>query len=169
MLGICGGLQMFGHAIDDAEGIDGRKGWNVKALGVLDVHTTMHPLKISEQVEVRAKTSFGQFELKGYEMHHGRTSIGPEASEHVDAPKPLRPLLSSDPSGRVWGSYMHAILDNDKFRRALFAKVAQDRGRSYRPGAFDMGAERERDMQRWASHLEKHLRLDRIKGFPKAR
>jgi adenosylcobyric acid synthase len=168
MLGICGGLQMFGREIFDEDGIDGRKGWRVPGLGVLDALTTMHPRKISEQTHLVARTPFGQFELKGYEMHHGRTRLGIAAHESALKPLAERPLMASDPSGRVWGTYLHAVLDNDAFRCAFLSSVAKDRSRRYATPARNVNDEKEAALTRWTAHVEKHLRLDLIKGFPKA-
>jgi len=166
-LGICGGLQMFGKEIFDEDGIDGRKGWRVKGIGILDAWTTMHPVKISEQTEVRAKTPFGQFELKGYEMHHGRTHLGTAAHETLLKALPERPLMSSDPSFKVWGTYLHAVLDNDAFRNAFLKRVAKDRGRRYLPQGRNIADEKEAELNRWTRHVEKFLNLDLIQGFPK--
>jgi adenosylcobyric acid synthase len=167
VFGICGGLQMLGNDIDDALGIDGRKGWKVRGLGLLDSATTMHPRKISEQCRARALTPFGSFDLEGYEMHHGRTTLGPGARETLARPLAERPLMASNDNGRIWGTYMHAVLDNDAFRRALLRRVARDRGRSYSAKLRSVAAEKEAALSRWAAHVDAHLRLDLIPGFPK--
>jgi adenosylcobyric acid synthase len=166
ILGICGGLQMLGGGIDDALGIDGVKGAKAKGIGLLDAETTMHPRKISEQSTVSSTSSLGSFELTGFEIHHGRTILGSGAKDHVDNPMRERPLLASDPSGRIWGSYMHGLLDNDAFRRAFLRRVASSRRRRYAASLRNTADEREAMLDRWSAHVQRHLRLDWIPGFP---
>jgi adenosylcobyric acid synthase len=167
MLGVCGGLQMLGREIEDGPGIDGKKGLRVPGLGLLDLYTDMHPLKISEAMQARAETPFGSFDLKGFEMHHGRSRLGSEAREYLRKPMALRPLMTGGPSGKVWASYLHGLFDNDKFREKFLSAVAKSRGRRYRASARIYQDRREAQLKRWANHVERHIDLRMIPGFPK--
>ena len=50
VLGLCGGFQMLGAGIEDAEGVDGQTG-HATGLGLLDVHTEMSGSKAVHPVE----------------------------------------------------------------------------------------------------------------------
>ncbi len=169
MLGICGGLQMLGRSIDDAAGVDGpRSPRRVAGLGLLDLSTSMHPEKITAQAQAAVKTPLGSFKLKGYEIHHGRSRLGPGAQECAAGALPGRPMLAAAPGGRVYASYLHGLLHNQDFRLSLLKAVASSRRRGYQPRPPKPGA-REALLDRWAAHMEKHLELSRIPGFPPRR
>jgi adenosylcobyric acid synthase len=107
--------------------------------------------------------------LKGYEIHHGRTRHQAGAVECALDPLFERPLLTSDVTGRIWGSYLHGLLDNDAFRRGLLSRIAKERRRSYRPEAKGYQSRREAALDRWAAHVERHVHLSLIPGFPAKR
>ena len=71
VLGICGGFQMLGEAIDDPDGIEGEIR-SARALGLLEHTTVLTNSKVLEQVEGRF--SFSDTPVRGYEIHAGRTS-----------------------------------------------------------------------------------------------
>jgi adenosylcobyric acid synthase len=165
-LGICGGLQMLGRSLSDATGVDGRKGAQVEGLGLLDAQTWMDPRKITSQTKALAQGPFGKLKLSGYEIHHGRTSLGSQTRDFVGSPLPERPLLAGRTGGRVWGSYLHGIFDEGGFKAALLRRVARSRGKRYAAPKAS-ASDPEAQLQRWAAHVKKHLRLDWIQGFPK--
>ncbi|WP_428525304.1 cobyric acid synthase [Roseibium sp.] len=118
VLGICGGYQMLGKTISDPDGIEGPAG-TVEGLGLLDVETVLTPDK--SLVEAEGKHLASGANVKGYEIHIGRTS-GPDCARpylHIrDAggtPK-LDGAQSSD--GRIAGTYLHGLFTDDEFRKA---------------------------------------------------
>lgn len=158
VLGICGGLQMLGREIRDPQGVDsGRKGSRQAGLGLLDLRTQMRPQKLLAQRREMAWTRLGRLELSGDEIHQGRSQVGPAC--RVEAGTRLAPLLCSDARGQVWGTYLHGLLDGPAFRNAFFKALARARGKAWRADTFDLGQQRERDLRRWAAHLEAHLDL----------
>jgi adenosylcobyric acid synthase len=127
VVGICGGYQMLGRWVRDPHGVESLRG-EVRGLGLLDAETIMEREKVTAQAEAVAMDGalpwFSWSEpLRGYEIHMGRTVVGPEAAplfrvrrrggqdDHEDGAR------SGD--GRVLGTYLHGIFDNDAFRRAL--------------------------------------------------
>ncbi len=158
VLGLCGGYQMLGRTIADADGIEGEAG-TVDGLGLLDVDTVLGGDKATVSVSGTHHAS-GEA-VSGYEIHLGRTT-GP------DCRRPLLDLegradgaLSAD--GRVAGSYVHGIFAADRFRRAWLAGLGIS--------ATDLSYEGkvEETLDALAEHLEAHVDIDRllaIAGLP---
>ncbi len=167
VLGICGGFQMLGTELSDRDGVDGKAVRSMRGLGLLDAKTRMASLKITTQTRTRVRSSLGDFALIGYEIHHGRTSLGDPSSECALDSRPLSPLLVQQPGGRIWGSYLHGILDNDGFRRAFLKKMAHSRKKNYVSTRGTRATERESEILRWTAHVSKHLQLASIPGFPR--
>jgi adenosylcobyric acid synthase len=167
ILGICGGLQMLGNTISDASGVDGVKRARVTGLGLLPSLTRMEAQKITAQSACVVETKFGKFELSGYEIHHGRTHLQPGSVECAQKAFPDRPMLAQNQGGRIWGSYLHGLLDNDAFRHAFLRRVASAAGKRYASHQKAGVSGQDKEIQRFAGHVAKHLRLDLIKGFPR--
>ena len=77
VLGICGGYQMMGRRIVDE--VESGRG-EVPGLGWLDVETTF----AADKVTRRRRGRSGGEEVHGYEIHHGRTSLGPRATPWLE-------------------------------------------------------------------------------------
>ncbi|MDR1396066.1 MAG: cobyric acid synthase, partial [Deltaproteobacteria bacterium] len=87
ILGLCGGYQMLGQAIDDPLGLESEPG-STPGLGFLDVRTVLEPEKQLVNAEAVLHLD-GQPLIRGYEIHAGATS----------GPGLARPLLT-----RIGGS-----------------------------------------------------------------
>lgn len=158
VLGICGGLQMLGRDLSDAQGVDsGRKGSRLTGLGLLNLSTRMGRRKVLRNRSLSAKTRLGRLALSGYEVHHGRSLAGPGV--RIEAGSAADPLLLSDARGRVWASYLHGLLDGEGFRDAFLSALARSRGKDWRSRGRSLDRAREQDLQRWAAHMAKHLDL----------
>lgn len=158
-LGICGGFQMLGQELADPSGVDGgRRGALEQGFGWLAARTRMAPLKVLALRRLRARTSLGVLPLEGYEIHHGRTRLGPGL--RLEAGTEREPLLVSAAHGEVWGTYLHGILDAPEFRNAFLARLARARGKA-RLGAagVSQNQRREESLRRWTAHIVRHLDL----------
>ncbi len=152
VLGICGGYQMLGKRIGDADGIEGAAG-DVPGLGLLDVETELTAGKTLTEVAGTEPAS-GE-PVAGYEMHMGRTT-GPDTG---------RPMLDLDTGpdgaisadGRVRGCYVHGLFAKDRFRHAFLSRLKDRR-------ASGLAYEEELDqvLDGLADHLEAHLKVERI-------
>ena len=152
VLGICGGYQMLGCQIDDA--VESPTPVATAGLGLLPVRTTFAPDKITRRV---AGTALDE-PVYGYEIHHGRTDpVGPWVD--LDA----GPEGSCAADGRVMGTSVHGLFENDAFRRAFLRKVAHRAGLHWDPGPPISFAEaRTRQYDRLADALEVHLDMPTI-------
>lgn len=175
-LGICGGFQMLGRSLNDPHGVDSGSGSAVgkgtakarergrvtgtgpRPLGWLDAHTTMAVHKVLRLRRLTAHSSLGTFALEGYEIHHGRTRLG--KGLRLEAGDVDSPLLVRSNDGKVWGSYLHGLLDLPGFREAFLARLARARRKVWGGGENEtQGLRRERSLRRWAAHLHRHLDL----------
>jgi adenosylcobyric acid synthase len=144
-LGICGGYQMLGREIhDDVESGAGR----VDGLGLLPV-----------RVEFAGEKTLGRptghaygHPVTAYEIHHGvATADGGE------------PFLDGCRVGDVWGTTWHGALENDAFRRAFLADVAERAGRDFTPAPdTDFARLREDRLDALGDLVEHHLDTDAL-------
>jgi adenosylcobyric acid synthase len=135
VLGICGGYQMLGEKIDDP--VESGAGV-VKGLGWLPVRTEFAADKVVRRVGAT-----------GYEIHHGRV-VG-------DA--------DTSPDGRVRGTSVHGLLEDDGERTALLTAVAARRGKRFVPAGVSFAAARGARFDALADAVEAHLdgaALDRL-------
>ncbi|MGA7742854.1 MAG: cobyric acid synthase [Polyangia bacterium] len=110
VVGICGGMQMLGHAIHDPLALEGG---DLDGLGLLDVATV---LAAEKAVALRQTRWLDGGEVHGYEIHHGRTTPGPRA----------QPLLADDlgwQQENVWGTYLHGLFENTAFRQSFLRRL----------------------------------------------
>jgi adenosylcobyric acid synthase len=105
IVGVCGGMQLLGRRIEDRLGLEGG---DMDGLGLLDVTTTLGADKTTRQVEV----PWGGGSLRGYEIHHGRTTAGPLARE-------ILPDGLGWEQGAVRGVYVHGMFEDTAYRQAF--------------------------------------------------
>ena len=136
VLGICGGYQMLGKVIADPHGVEvcqeDRQSADGLALLDLDVEFA------ADKVLANPVGMAWGHPVRGYEIHHGRVVRSAD-----------RPLLQDEGSdaGVVLGTHWHGLLENDGFRRALLARVAEQAGRTGFRAAPDTSFAAERSAQ----------------------
>jgi len=151
VLGLCGGYQMLGKQIIDADGIEGHAG-RYDGLGLLDVVTEMSPQK---RLEISNATYLPTGDaVRGYEIHIGST-------QGVDCTRAWLDLGgrldgAATPNGRVMGCYMHGLFASDQFRAAFLSGLGGTVGNA----SYDAAVEATLDAL--ADHLEHHLDLDAL-------
>ena len=138
-LGICGGYQMLGNRIED--GVESTESETV-GLGLLPVETVFERDKFLGRPE-GAATDFGNSEVSGYEIHHGRVrrNGGDPLFERGEDSEGCR-------VGATLGTSWHGVLESDDFRRALLAWVAAERNLQWRPGGQSFAAAREAQLEK---------------------
>ncbi|GAB7005732.1 cobyric acid synthase [Nocardioides sp. AN3] len=137
VLGICGGFQMLGTTITDADGVEGEVGARVSGLGLLDVRTDF---AADKTLRLPTGSALGA-PASGYEIHHGR--ITREAGEE---------FLGGARTGCVFGTMWHGSLEGDAFRGAFLAETL---GRP--PSGVSFPAARESRLDRLGDLVEEHL------------
>lgn len=167
VLGICGGLQMLGREVLDAQGVDsGRRASRQTGLACLDLRTQMGRQKVLAARRLNARTRWGRLPLQGYEIHHGRSRSGP--SLRVEAGTATAPLLLSDRAGRCWATYLHGLFDAPEFRDAFLGALAKDHGRRWEGGQDSLDRQRERSLRQWSAHVASHVDLSFLPPARKA-
>ncbi|MBE0414035.1 cobyric acid synthase [Yoonia sp.] len=151
VLGICGGYQMLGAEIIDADGIEGPPS-RVPGLGFLDVVTTMEPQK---RLALSAATFLPTGDaVSGYEIHMGATT-GPDcARAWLSVQGRGEGATSAD--GRVMGCYLHGLFAADAFRAAFLDRLGLE------ASAHDYAAGVTDTLDALAQHVERHLDLDAL-------
>ena len=65
----------------------------------------------------------------------------------------------------VWGTYLHGVFDDDGFRHAMLDSIRERRGFKPAPSEVSYPALMERNIDRWAAFLVKHLDMKRIEAL----
>jgi adenosylcobyric acid synthase len=177
-LGICGGCQMLGEAIEDPLGVESSEP-SARGLGLLALRTRFERTKTTAQV--RARLSAASFlgaarddEVTGYEIHMGQVERtgGACAAFEIRArsggeTRDSDGAASAD--GAIVGTMIHGLFENDALRRSLIGAL---RRRKQLPAAAPPPpvASRHDEYDRLAAAVEASLDralLDRIVGLDK--
>jgi|GEM_PF-4655 len=163
--GICGGYQMLGLRVSDPHGVESEVR-EMAGLGLLPVETELLPEKSTHQAVARLDAA-GQAlapgcagDLDGYEIHMGiTTAVGPGRPFARIARRGAAPVSVEDgavsPDARIFGTYLHGIFDNPRFREAYLNRIRRGKGLPLRHDTHvpDQGD----PFDRLADHLEQHL------------
>ena len=155
VLGICGGMQMLGHSIDDSAGIESKPGVSA-GLGLLNLDTTLLPGKDLRQVTGRIPGM--DVTVTGYEIHCGKTTRH-DGTRCFAVLEGQREEGAISPDGQVAGTYLHGLFDSPTACAALLRWAGLDQARQ-----LDRAAIRERELERLADCLEQHLDMSHL--FP---
>lgn len=164
--GICGGFQMLGKELHDPGHTESTRD-SIPGLGLLDTVTTFAADKVLAQAEGEICAGEGLFaelagmRAAGYEIHMGRTELGPGARPFLRVLKRQGSNAAGwdgavDPTGQVWGTYFHGIFDNDRIRQGLLEWLRRRRGLQGPP------------QERVDSHLQLERELDRLADICRA-
>ncbi|MCL6600374.1 MAG: cobyric acid synthase, partial [Alicyclobacillus macrosporangiidus] len=197
VIGVCGGYQMLGRLIQDPLGAESDEPVT-EGLGWLPVVTTIAAEKRTVRVAGELLGAFPGLPVTGYEIHMGRTALDTGgrpfarvrqvgavdrlARDCAIPAEDAREALTRDgfaldgavsEDGRVMGTYLHGIFDNDAFRRVWLARLRARFGLPEPAGpAPEMSAVREAALDRLADVVREHLRMDvihRLLGPPAGR
>jgi adenosylcobyric acid synthase len=138
VIGICGGYQMLGRLISDPFKVETNRK-SIVGLGLLNVETTIEKEKVTSQVEAsvfrKDLLQWKTGKIFGYEIHMGRTDRRNNISPiFTIVKKENRDVQIEDGAiskdGKVWGTYIHGIFDNDEFRRGFINHLRKRKGLS---------------------------------------
>ena len=122
--GICGGYQMMGEQILDAESVE--MGGSMEGMGLLPVVTELQREKIRRQVSGTINQMEGIFSAlsglayEGYEIHMG-------ISRRIHQEEPDAAFMTGS-SKNVCGTYIHGIFDRAEAAAALVGALADKKG-----------------------------------------
>ncbi|MGL4209473.1 MAG: cobyric acid synthase, partial [Candidatus Adiutrix sp.] len=172
--GICGGFQMLGRTINDPFGVESDLK-TIDGLALLDLETHFAQDKHTSQSAMTIRSAPGVLSgtegvvLNGYEIHMGRTTMGPKSSPLGDGGPQNTPFGAVNPHGNVFGSYLHGFFDNLKFTRTLLNNIQKLKG--FSPSAercpIDETIEsyqdfKEREYDRLADMVEANLPFEKL-------
>lgn len=157
ILGICGGYQMLGSTIEDR--IESDSGHS-DGLGLLDVDTVFHGDKVVQLDRGTARIGSQQTTVSGYQIRSGRPTVGSTATPFLSLE--AGPEGAVDQSGRVWGTSLHGIFDDDSFRHAFLTTAADRTGATWTPAQVSFAEVLDHQHDRLADWAEAHLDLSAI-------
>ncbi len=173
ILGICAGYQMLGRRLLDPELIESDKP-ELEGLNIFPAETVFVGEKRTERIT--GWSTFFQEEhgaehpVSGYEIHMGRTRFLEPVQQpfHVrihDAPdeeQSYHPDGAVTGNGRIWGTYIHGILHNDRLRRLWLNRLRELKGWDPIHDVTPFDDLREQAFDRLAEHVRLHLDLKRV-------
>ena len=125
LVGICGGYQMLGSELSDPAGVEG--GGDAAGLDLLPVNVVFGTRKETWQAQATLRAPLPWFaesgELLGYEIHAGH-ALSAAPMLHIrrpDGETVADGACSAD--GRIWGTHLHGLFQNDDFRRAWLTSL----------------------------------------------
>ncbi|GIU32599.1 cobyric acid synthase [Shewanella schlegeliana] len=167
VLGICGGYQILGLAIDDPNGIEDSAG-SSDGLGLLPLVTELTDTKVLQQVEGHLSLLGESASVQGYEIHCGQSrllmplaqplTLTPKNGEQVnldEQPSQAEGILSSD--GQIFGTYLHGLFDSPEACQLILKWAGMEQAE-----VVDVNRVREQQLDRLADVLEQHLDLERL-------
>ncbi|MCF5708915.1 cobyric acid synthase [Pseudomonas syringae] len=148
LMGICGGLQMLGEQMHDPLGLEGAAG-SSPGLGLLAMSTVLESEK--QLRNVRGRLTLEDADVSGYEIHAGVTTGAAleKAAVRLDDGR-CDGAQSAD--GQILGTYLHGLFESPAACSALLRWAGLRDVQQ-----VDYHALRERDIERLADLVEKHL------------
>ncbi|XEC97209.1 cobyric acid synthase [Paenibacillus tarimensis] len=175
VVGICGGYEMLGQRLTDPDLTESDIS-ELDGLGLL-------PLEIRFAVSKRTVRVAGEGVLPGmnqinpidgYEIHTGEVRFSGEAFHpfritdivsNGGSPAEASGLFSEGAAtadGKVWGTFIHGVLHNDRFRRSWLNCLRQDKGWPHEENGIEFKLRREEAFRRLAEHVRQHIDMERI-------
>ncbi|MDD2271901.1 MAG: cobyric acid synthase [Desulfuromonadaceae bacterium] len=170
IIGVCGGFQMLGTAVLDPAGVES----SIKEAEGLDLLPSTTIL-LSEKETHQALAYLDEAGLAiapecngvmtGYEIHMGQTTLGKGVRpfsrifKRGDTPVSVEDGAVS-PDGRIFGTYLHGLFENSRFREIYLNSIRLEKGMPLRRGAQ---IQPQHDpYEQLAEQFEKYLDLPRI-------
>lgn len=165
IIGICGGYQIIGKTIADPHHVESSEEV-IKGLDLLAVNTVLGEEKTTTRKTASIQHPFlnlpdGDVKIKGYEIHMGSTQIEDDQAQVFCTLDDGRSDGAVSADGRVMGTYLHGIFDNDAFREALLSVLKAGKNIEA-TGARDFAAFKESQYDLLAKTFEENLDMDQI-------
>ncbi|WP_017902177.1 cobyric acid synthase [Pseudomonas asplenii] len=154
VLGICGGLQMLGEQVHDPLGLEGPAG-SSDGFGLLAFSTELEREK--QLRNVRGHLTLENAEISGYEIHAGVTT-GAALEQPAVLLDDGRCDGARSADGQILGTYLHGLFESPMSCAALLRWAGLEAVQE-----VDYHALRERDIERLADLVERHLDTARLR------
>lgn len=177
VFGICGGYQMLGKTIVDADGVEATAdsvddmgaAACIRGMGLLPMNTYFETEKVRTRTEGKCGDLTGIFKklsgkkVSGYEIHMGRTEwTGRGTYGLLD----LKGKKDGGCLDNVLGTYLHGIFDEEEFRTAFVQLLCERKGISYHSGEEVSYAEyQEKQFDKLASVLRESIDMKKVYGM----
>src|SRR6056297_2946687 len=170
IIGICGGYQMLGKKIIDADNIEG--GGTIEGLNIIDSTTTFNRKKTRTQAKGKTNKIEGFFKnlsdihITGYEIHMGQTTLS-NPSKNFSSIKILTNNSNQKPDGyirnKIIGTYLHGIFDNIEFTKKLIGIISEDKGLNLNlDEELDLFTYKEEQYDKLASSFREYIDMNEI-------
>jgi adenosylcobyric acid synthase len=183
IVGVCGGCQMLGVAIDDPHHVESSSD-GAPGLGLLAIRTRFEREKLTAQIVARpgaasflTNAASRDAELTGYEIHMGMVALDAGAAPSFRIAR--RNGQACDVAdggvsgaGNVVGTMIHGVFENVTVRRSLFSYLTRRKGIASGAGTSDVPS-RDAAYDRLAAAAREHLdgellrRLARVRERPR--
>jgi adenosylcobyric acid synthase len=161
LVGICGGYQMLGEEMTDAEGLDtGIANSSVKGLGIIPARTFFQHEKETVRTYANLHRDTGLLDLdrlEGYEIHIGRTILAREGCSFLRTADGKADGYYGE-NGRIIGTYLHHLFHNDQWRNQWLNMIRKSKGlpekevvhiKDYKDQRFDNLARQMKEHLNW--------------------
>ena len=136
IFGVCGGYQMLCRLLHDPDALEHNTPSVETGLGLIDDEVIYQSPKILQ----RGVYQLFSYSITGYEIHCGRMENYPLYYQQ----------------GRIAGTHVHGVFDNDDFRTDYFKRIHAD----YQ--GYDYGAYRDEQIQGFADMVADNLDMNAI-------
>ncbi|MCX7770723.1 MAG: cobyric acid synthase [Proteobacteria bacterium] len=161
LVGICGGYQMLGEWVEDPYNVESNIS-KIKALSFLPLQTVMGKEKQLRQVLFETIDGNSR-NMNGYEIHMGVTKC-------KDFSPVFKVFFNNEytydgytaQNGKVWGSYIHGLFDNDEFRIKWLNSIRRSLGMSEVESNFSYGKSKERAYDKLAELFAQSVDIDKF-------
>lgn len=164
IIGICGGFQILGKELHDPEHVE--HGGDMRGLGLLDTSTVFQGGKTRTRIhgcirEEQNLYGLDNRQLEGYEIHMGATTNLGDAVPMIEL-EDGRTDAYMTPDGRIWGSYLHGIFDNEDLVFGLVHDIMREKG--INPGENHLSVAEYKEIQynKLADLIRNNLDMDQI-------
>ncbi len=170
--GICGGMQMLGNLLIDPSGMEHLG--TVRGLDLLPINTIMQQHKVTSMAmgEICCDRLFGArigpLRLDGYEIHIGKTVYLEDAIPFAKVNRRVATANSQHDDGcitvdgRIFGSYLHGLFDDDNFRHSFINSARAFYQLTVARRLENWKQQREDSLNRLASAVSRAVDLDTV-------
>jgi adenosylcobyric acid synthase len=168
--GICGGFQLMGVHIKDPFGVESETR-EAEGLKLIEGSTVLTEEKKTFQVtaELTGIAEREGIRLTGYEIHMGDT-VGTGKPFAIIRERNSTHVRVEDgyvsEGGDLWGTYIHGIFDNDRFRGALMNELRRRNGvPAFEGGSEPFAESKERAISTFAEVVRKGLDMEMLNNI----